>query len=154
MFRIEDLKAGEFIDLENYYIEISNGLSKEDTDQNELSETITKFFKLLIGGLPKSDEKYKEIILEFEKQMLEIKDTYVWIYNPPQLPSSAEENKPSKADGLKEEFAEDYGGYIEIIYLLCGFQSTTTKEVLEMPTKDFLFWGEYALRKRIIENVK
>jgi hypothetical protein len=148
MFSLENLKAGDFIDVENYYFQMVKHTDTPDV------ETATKFYKILVGGLPKREKDYLKILEEFQKQLLEIKETYIWIYNPPQLPSSTEQHNPSPSDSLKQEFAEDYGGYIEIIYLLCSANLLNVNKVLKMKAKDFLFWGEYAVRKRLIESVK
>ena len=152
MFTLEDMKAGDFIDLENYYFEICEQ-AKEGNESNELAVVITKFFKLLNGKVPTKDAEYIDIIKEYERQLIDIKETYTWIYNPPSvMPSSID--KEQSNNQLRDEFTQDYGGYIEIIYVLCKGIFFEVPKVLEMKTKDFMFWGEYALRKRIVESQK
>ncbi len=153
MFSLKELKAGDFIDLENYFKEMVI-LADEDSESETLAKTIVKFFNLLNGKMPTNQKEYDEIIKEFITQLTEIKETYIWIYNPPQLPTSSQQHNPTFADEFKKEFAEDYGGYIEIIYVLCKGNLLEVNKVLELKTVDFLFWGEYALRKRLIESLK
>lgn len=54
----------------------------------------------------------------------------------------------------RKEFAEHYGGYMEIIYLLTKGDFTKFDEVVSWDLHRFLFQGEYLLRKRIVENTK
>ena len=49
---------------------------------------------------------------------------------------------------------EYYGGYVEIIYLLCNGDLTKADDVLKWDIERFLYQGEYLLRKKIIENLK
>jgi hypothetical protein len=49
---------------------------------------------------------------------------------------------------------EYYGGYVEIIYLLCSADLTKSDEVLNWDIERFLYQGEYLLRKKIVENLK
>ena len=84
MFRINQLRAGDFIDLDNYYREFET--AQEETQ--EVAETIVKFFEILKVEIPKDESGYVEIFKEFAIQMLEIKGNYEFIYNPPPLPST------------------------------------------------------------------
>lgn len=142
-FNILEKRAGDFIDLENYF--------KEMVIETK-EETVIKFFELLIGEVPTKESEIKEIILEYSKQITDIKDTFIWLYNPPQMPSNI--NNEFKNKQHFEDFANDYSGYIEIIYLLCKGDFLKLDLVGQMKTQDFLFYGEYLVRKRFIENVK
>lgn len=142
-FNILEKKAEDFIDLENYFKEMVED-AKEDV--------VIKFFELLIGEVPTTEAKIKEIIIEYSKQITDIKETFTWLYNPPQMPSSIEQELKNKQ--YFEDFANDYTGYIEIIYLLCKGDFSKLDTIGQMKTQDFLFYGEYLVRKRFIENVK
>lgn len=138
------IRAGEFIDLENYFVELS---------KNNSDEIALKFLDLLCNGnIPKGEDEIIEVIKEYARQVTEIKETYTWIFNPPPLPSSIE--KEIKNRHLLDDFQKDYSGYIEIIYLLCVGDMTKVDLVKEMKVQDFFFWGEYLYRKRYIESVK
>ena len=141
MHKIKDLRAGEFIDLDNWFREI---IEEDYTN-------IEKFYLLLLES---DKEDIEAVMTEFINQMTEIKETYIWIFNPPQMPTETEIRQPTTGDGYRQEFSEDYGLYTEIIYLLCISFGFKPNEVLQMKCEEFLFWGEYALRKRIVENIK
>ena len=87
----------------------------------------------------------------FSEVSSEIKDRYEWIYNPP---LRADSGAITQGSLDREEFAQHYGGYLEIIYLLTGGDFTKMDEVLEWDIDRFLFQGEYLIRKRIVENTK
>lgn len=55
---------------------------------------------------------------------------------------------------MRLEFAKDYGGYMEITYLLTGGDFTKFDEVLNWSLERYLFQGEYLVRKKIVENIK
>lgn len=139
---LNKIRAGDFIDLDEWF-------SKMQDDER----LIIDFLNLLCGDkIPTTEEGIIELINEYARQVVDIKETYTWLFNPPPIPSSVEKEINNRY--LLEDFANDYTGYIEIIYLLCNGDMTKVEQVKEMPTQDFFFWGEYLFRKRYIENVK
>lgn len=144
-FKILDFRASDFIDMENYFNEIVLELKEE---------TAIKFLNILcVGDIPKTESETESVIKEYVRQVQEIKETFTWLYNPPQQPSNIDRELRKNNQNI-EEFANDYNGYVEIIYLLCKGDFLKLDLVGEMKTQDFLFWGEYLVRKRFIENVK
>ena len=154
MYKIKERKAGEFIDLEFYFASM-------DGDY----ENIVKFFVLLLTGKPADEEDIKrgislnesdciEIIGIYAKEVSELKEQFEFIYNPPPLPSVISDKQSTIGDEYRKEFAEMYGGYVEMVYLLCGSFKYKPNEVLEMKLQDFLFWGNYLLHKKFVENIK
>ena len=137
MFGIAERKAGDFIDLENYF----------------KTQNWDKFFVLLSNDIAR-EETYEQILKDYIVEVVELKEQFEWIYNPPQMPSNSEEQKQTYGSELRKEFAEHYGGYTELVYLICNGNITKVDKVFKMKTSEFLFWGEYLLRKRIIEQVK
>jgi hypothetical protein len=81
----------------------------------------------------------------------ELKANFPWIYNPPQFANTSEITQGSME---RENFSLTYGGYTEMIYLCAIFESVSPKVVFDYDTKYFLFWSEYLLRKRTVENLK
>lgn len=144
MHKITDLRAGDFIDLENWFKEISI----------EQYDNLEKFYLLLLGRNPKDEKETVAVIQSFVDQKTDIVETYNWIYDPPSPPTSSDQREPTIGDEYRKEFAEDYGNYIEIIYLICISLSYKPNEVLQMKCSEFLYWGEYLLRKRFCENIK
>ena len=144
MHKIKDLKAGDFLDLENYFKEITN----------EDYTNLDKFYLLLLDRVPTKEADVLSTIELFINDLTDIKETYYWIYTPPEMPSDAEQKEPSIGDEYRQEFAEDYAGYTEMIYLICKGDFLKINEVMQMKTQDFLYWGEYLLRKRFVENIK
>lgn len=143
MVRLVDLPAGDFIGLDKYYKELTEQVTES---------TALKFFELLKVS-PTTEDDVMQVFKEFQDQLLEIKETYIWIYNPPQVIPSSIKEQPKNLHLIKE-FEEDYSGYIELIYLLCSGDMLKFGDVMQMKTADFLFWGEYLIRKRIIEMVR
>lgn len=54
----------------------------------------------------------------------------------------------------RESFAEYYGVYTEMVYIICNGDIMKSDEVFKMNVHKFLFWAEYLLRKRRVENIK
>lgn len=67
------------------------------------------------------------------------------IYNPPNLQAS---NEITQGTIERQNFVEYYGGYVEIIYLLCNGDLTKADDVLKWNIERFLYQGEYLLRKK------
>jgi len=152
MHKIKDLKAGEFIDLDNYYRAIEEMKGREIVPED--NEIVTKFFVLLGEKTPDTEQKAVDVFLEYMKQVVELKNDYEFIYNPPPLPSSTEEKQPTIGDEYRQEFAQTYGVYVEIVYLLSAFFKKFPAEVLDINVVDFMFWGNYLLHKKFVENIK
>lgn len=144
MHKITELRAGDFIDLDNYFREI---IQEDYTN-------IENFYLLLLGRKVKSDIEIQEVMSEFINEMTEIKETYIWIFSPPQMPTSSEQPQPTIGDDYRNEFAQDYGLYTEMIYLMSRGVILDIEKIMQMKCIDFLFWGEYLLRKRFVENIK
>lgn len=51
-----------------------------------------------------------------------------------------------------QEFTEEYGAYMEMIYIMTGGNLLLKGDVFKMPAHSFLFDVQYLLRKRKIEN--
>ena len=69
MFRLTELKAGDFIDLLEW--------SKLLQEQSDESETIIKsLYLLLINRLPTTEKECFEVVDEFGKQIEEIKESF------------------------------------------------------------------------------
>jgi len=54
----------------------------------------------------------------------------------------------------RKEFTEHYGGFMEIMYLLCKGDFAKMEEVDKWKTSKFLYLGEYLLRKKNVENIE
>ena len=143
MYKINERKAGDFIDLETYFSSMDGDI-----------ESITKFFVLLLGQMIDSEEEIINTVTNYAEEIKELKEGFEFVYNPPSLPSTIEQQTPTIGDEYRKEFAEMYGGYVELVYLLCGSFKYKPSEVLEMKLQDFLFWGNYLLHKKFVENIK
>jgi hypothetical protein len=144
MFRIKDLKAGEFIDIDNYYREFETG------DNN--SELL--FFDILKIEKPTNQQEYLDFFKEYEIQMTEIKENYEFVYNPPPLPSTLSTEQNTIGTEYRKEFSQMYGGYVENVYLLSTIFHKLPNEILEMNALDFLFWANYLNHKKWCEQIK
>jgi len=54
----------------------------------------------------------------------------------------------------RQEFAQEYGGFMELMYLLCKGDFETMESKDKWPTEKFLYLGEYLLRKRNTEAIE
>lgn len=94
------------------------------------------------------------VILEAWKEYVsEIKNLYEYIYNPP-LRISDSSSETTQGTYERQAFAELYGGYMEMTYLLTNGHALDEERVWSWGLNRFLFRGEYALRKRDVENIK
>jgi hypothetical protein len=93
----------------------------------------------------------EQIIIQFRAIAQEIKERHEWIYNPPMFGSVAEVTEGTEE---RQAFAEHYGGYIEMTYLIAGGEYDKFDSITDWSLDKYLFLGEYALRKRTVENLK
>jgi hypothetical protein len=146
MFRLTELKAGDFIDLLTW-----SKLLQEQSEESEM--IIEKFYLLLINRLPTTEKECFEVVEEFGKQIEEIKESFEFIYNPPQLPITTEQKERTIGDEYRDEFFQMYQ-YPELVYKVATVFSYKPSEVLELKTQDFLFWANYLVHKKFVENIK
>jgi len=144
MFRINQLKAGEFIDIDNYYREFEIGDNEHEKE----------FFTILGIDKPITQQEYLDFFVEYELQITEIKSNHEFIYNPPPLPSTLSDKQNTIGDEYRKEFAEMYGGYVQNIYIVSTNFRKLPNEILEMNVIDFLFWANYLLHQKWCEQIK
>jgi hypothetical protein len=53
---------------------------------------------------------------------------------------------------MQEEFMEEYGPFMEIIYLVSNGDLLKMNDILKLKAMDFLYMGQYLIRKRKIDN--
>lgn len=144
MFRINQLKAGEFIDIDNYYREFEQGDNEHEKE----------FFAILGVDKPNTQQQYLDFFVEYELQITDIKESFEFIYKPPPLPSTLNKDGNTIGDEYRKEFAEMYGGYVQNIYLVSINFRKLPNEILEMNVIDFLFWANYLLHQKWCEQIK
>ena len=167
MYKITERKAGDFIDLESYATQMNSFNPESLTEEETILyyELAVKFFVLLIlereatdedikNGLSLKESEIPEIINQYAKEVIAIKESFEFIYNPPQLPSSTEVSQPTIGDEYRKEFAEMYGGYVNLILLICKTFPYTPEQCLQMRLQDFLFWGNLLMHRQFVENIK
>lgn len=141
--------AGRFIDADTFF---------QANDLKGLFTTILKprrrfiFWRYNIErDLSLREGEY--ILNEFKAYLKEVKELYEYIYNPPaRISDATAENTQGTFE--RQAFAELYGGYMEITYLLTNGHALDEERVWDWGLNRFLFRGEYALRKRDVENIK
>lgn len=141
-------RVGRFIDADTYRID------KEPLEMfKALLKPRRKFWR------PWSRHKVEDISVreaeyvlgKWEEFLADIRFRYEYIYNPPVRIQAGETSQGSIE---RQEFAEHYGGYAEMTYLIANGMVKDFKSVWEWDLHFFLFWGEYLLRKRDVENIK
>jgi len=131
--------AGRFIDLETFI--------KDEDDAAFIKATVKP--RLWFLKIPELVKRYAVALYMMEAE--EVKSSFPWIYKPPQFASAGETTQGSIE---RQNFSLTYGGYTEMVYLCATFESVSPKVVFTYDTKYFLFWSEYLLRKRTVENLK
>jgi hypothetical protein len=131
--------TGRFIDLETFI--------KDEDDKEFIKATVTP--RLWFLTIPEFVQRYTVAL--YIQEADEVKESFPWIYNPPQFANTSEITQGSME---RENFSLTYGGYTEMVYLCAIFESVSPKVVFTYDTKYFLFWSEYLLRKRTVENLK
>lgn len=132
-------KAGRFIDLETFI--------RDENDEAFIKMTVKPRLPFLKVGEKIKTYAIALYIIETD----ELKQSYPWIYNPPQFISEGEITQGSIE---RENFAKDYGAYMEMVYLCSGMNPINWETVFDWETTKFLFLAEYLVRKRTVENLK
>jgi hypothetical protein len=138
-------KAGYFIDCDTFV---------NDNMIVEFLELVVKpkyFWSRKVNLERLSISQVEVIVNQFREVAQEIKERHEWIYNPPTFGSVAEITEGTEE---RQAFAEHYGGYIEMTYLIAGGDVSKFEEVTNWSLDKYLFLGEYCLRKRTVENLK
>ena len=140
---LEFKHAGRFIDADTFLIR---------DDLIELAKLLIKKrhifqkVRLSLGVVNHITEKF----LEFAAP---IKELHEWIYNPPTILTDKPSQQNSIASMYMTDFVNHYGPYIEMVYLICNGKMMQKDEVTNMSLDEFLFLGEYLLRKKRIESI-
>jgi hypothetical protein len=93
----------------------------------------------------------------FLKELSELKSGFSFIYPVDEDSDNLDiEDEDVSLFGLseREQFLQDYGAYMEMVYILTGGNLLLDNQVYSLPATEFLFKSEYLLRKRKIENIK
>ena len=137
--------AGKFIDCDTFL---------KDEQVIEFLELVLKpkYFwqKVRISKLSIAQVEY--VVSKFHEVASEIKEAHEWIYNPPMFASGNSEITQGTEE--RQDFANHYGGYIEMTYLIAGGDVSRFDEIVSWSLDKYLFLGEYCLRKRTVENLK
>lgn len=139
--------AGRFIDADTMYL---------DRDFKGFFNTILKPKRRLFFWRYKIDKNLslreaEYVLSEWKNYAKDLKDRYEYVYNPP---LRIQQGENTQGTYERQLFAEMYGGYMEITYLLTQGKALDEERVWSLGINRFLFRGEYALRKRDVENIK
>jgi hypothetical protein len=137
--------AGKFIDCDTF---ISDGMVM---DFLKLVVKPKYFFSRAVNFDKINVAQVEVIIGMFNEVASKIKEGYEWIYNPPNFGGVSEITQGSEE---REDFAKQYGGYMEMTYLIAGGDVSKFDKIVKWSLDKYLFLGEYCLRKRTVENLK
>jgi hypothetical protein len=136
--------AGRFIDADTFFSE---------RDYKEFFKFVLKprylFKKVNFDKITLAEYEY--IIGKFAELKNDLKKSYEYLYNPP-IRNVGGAITPGSME--RDAFAEHYGAYIEMVYVLCKGDFTKFEEVIGWDLDRFLFQAEYLIRKKDIENLK
>ena len=137
--------AAKFIDCDTFL---------KDEQVLEFLELVLKpknfWSKVNLSELSVAQVEY--IVGKFLEVAAEIKEDHEWIYNPPMFASGNSEITQGTEE--RQDFANYYGGYIEMTYLIAGGDVSKFDEITNWSLDKYLFLGGYCLRKRTVENLK
>lgn len=142
---LEFKSAGKFIDCDTFL---------NDDLIMEFLELVVKpkyFFSRKVNLEKLSISQVEYIVGLFREKAQAIKERYEWIYNPPIFGGVTEITEGTEE---RQDFAQHYGGYIEMTYLIAGGDVSKFEEITNWSLEKYLFLGEYCLRKRTVENLK
>jgi hypothetical protein len=141
---LEFKTAGKFIDCDTY---LKDGMIME------YLELVLKprYFWEKVNFETLSIAQVQYVINKFHEAAENIKHWYKWIYDPPIFSGISEITQGTEE---RQEFAQHYGGYIEMTYLIAGGDVSKFEAITNWSLDKFLFLGEYCLRKRTVENLK
>lgn len=77
---------------------------------------------------------------------------YPFIYSVEEVEYDDEGDGLSLGYTEQQEFVDDYGAYMEIIYMISNGDLLKFDDIVKMDAHKFLFLGQYLIRKRMIEN--
>jgi hypothetical protein len=92
------------------------------------------------------------VVTSFYKELSNLKRPYTYLF-PERDEDEELDDDVSLNYSEKQAFIEEYGAYMEMIYILCGGDLLRIEEVLKMPVLQFFYLSEYLIRKREIENI-
>lgn len=141
-------QAGRFIDADTY---------RMDDDRLSMLKSLLKPKRKLFKPWARykvediSLREAEHVIVQWGEFLSDIKYRYEYVFNPPVRARSGADTQGSVE---RQEFSEHYGGYAEMTYLIAKGRVKDFKDVWSWDLDYFLFWGEYLLRKRDVENIK
>ena len=88
--------------------------------------------------------------------MSDFKSTYPYIYSEQEVDEDSDdfEDDVNLKFSEKDQFVQDYGVYMEMIYIVCGGDLLKMDDIFKLNAHKFLFISEYLIRKRNIETKK
>lgn len=137
--------AGKFIDCDTF---LNDGMVLEFL---ELVLKPKYFWSRKVNLEKLSISQVEMVINLFRDKVEPIKEDHEWIYNPPMFNGSTEVTQGTEE---RQDFAQHYGGYIEMTYLIAGGDVSKFDSITNWSLDKYLFLGEYCLRKRTVENLK
>lgn len=141
-----NFKAGRFIDADTF---------RADGDQLGMFKSILNPRRNLIGKKYKVEDlsvrEAEHILKDWNAFLTDLKLRYEYVFNPP---VRARTGGTTQGSAERQAFAEHYGGYAEMTYILSRDFGLEPAKIWEWEADLFLFWGEYLLRKRDVENLK
>lgn len=142
------LKAGQYIDADTFF---TTG-DMLGLFSNILQPKRKWFFWRydLTKDLSLREAEY--VLTQWNYYLEELKPKYEYIYNPPIR--VIEGAKTTQGTIERKEFAEHYGGYAEMMYLLISSGFGRFDEIIDWNLERFLYQGEYLLRKKDVESIK
>ena len=152
------ITAGELIDIDSC-------LAAEDFDSltsilyRPIKDEITPTGEYKVKkykGYNKTFENVSQFIVEgylerFKQEYGSIKSDYPHLFNPEDTDSQNNDGGVILGYTETQEFHDDYGPYVELIYLISKGNLLIKDKITKMNVHEFLWMGEYLIRKRKIE---
>jgi hypothetical protein len=91
------------------------------------------------------------LLEEYARQTQELTERYYYIFNPPIY---GEPGKETIGSELRNDFVLEFGNDVVIVDKICKGKIVDYKMVEQWKTSEVLFWANYLVGQKIVEDVK
>jgi len=136
--QLEDLSFSDYVDLKRFY-------AAEDYINFCRIFAVVKWWQVVYI------HHALALTEEYARQTKELTERYYYIFNPPVY---GEPGKETIGSELRNDFVLEFGNDVVIVDKLCKGKIVDYKMVEQWKTSEVLFWANYLVGQKIVEDVK
>jgi hypothetical protein len=91
------------------------------------------------------------ILIEYKKQSDELIAEYYYVFDPPVY---GEPGKQTIGSDLRNDFVQEFGNDVVIMDVIMRWENCSYKDIESWKLSEVLFWANYLIGQRIVENVE